>query len=420
MKKIILIVVLLSSLKISAQEWEILNTEMPLPVYGGEAVVVDSLIYILGGFSDSLNININVIQEYNPQNNSWRIIDSMNASRYGFVADNYNDSIVITGGIDLNLNLDSSLEIWNLLMPPFIFDLQLDFIRTYATGLVHNDNLYVFGGVLINPLSTYMFEYNIPDSTINFRENFGFLAIFPFQQMSALSGDSIFLFGGVFIGTSRAVYKYDIQNRTLDLLDVELTQSRSGGRAVALNDSLIYIIGGFNETSMALSSVELFHLNNGNYSVTNGLSLNFERTELMAVLYDNSIYVFGGKDDLGRPVKEVERYSPVTNVKEEPDELIKEYRLLPNYPNPFNPATNINFQIPERSFVKLKIYNINGEEIEELISEEMDEGSYTILFNVLSGKYGAISSGVYFYKLIAFNYSSQKTYIETRKMLLLK
>jgi len=421
MKKIITIIIFTFAFNLNAQVWQVVQgAEMPNPVYGGEAVVKDSLIYVLGGFSDLFNSNVNLIQEYNPQSNSWRIVDSLNALRYGFIADNYQDSIVITGGIELNLSLDQSLEIWNLLNPPYIYDLSLDFIRTFSTGLIHNDILYVFGGVSISLLSTYMFEYNIPSSEIISSNNFGFLISYPFQQMSALAGNSIYLFGGVFIGTSRAIYNYNTQNRELNLLQSELMQSRAGGRAVSINDSSIYIIGGFNETELALSSVEIFNVSGGNYTITNGPQFNFERSELMAVKYNNSIYVFGGKDDSGEPVSQVERLDLVTNVENENMPKANDFILYANYPNPFNPSTLISFYLPSISLVQLKIFNLAGEEILELVNEEMNEGTHQVLFGASGENLPQLSSGVYFYRLIAFNFSTQNTYIDTRKMLLLK
>ena len=155
MKKIITIIIFIFTLEAHAQVWQVVNgAGMTNPVYGGEAVVKDSLIYIIGGFSDILNSNVNLIQEYNPQSNSWRIIDSLNVDRQGFVADIYNDSIVIAGGVGLSLLLNNSLEIWNTITPPYIFDLSLDFIRTFPTGLVRDSILYMFGGISIDPLSS--------------------------------------------------------------------------------------------------------------------------------------------------------------------------------------------------------------------------------------------------------------------------
>ena len=85
------------------------------------------------------------------------------------------------------------------------------------------------------------------------------------------------------------------------------------------------------------------------------------------------------------------------------------FKLNQNYPNPFNPSTEISFDIPKSSFVKLIIYDAAGREIELLANEDLKAGSYSVNWDASS-----YSSGVYFYKLIAGEFS------ETKKMVLIK
>lgn len=87
----------------------------------------------------------------------------------------------------------------------------------------------------------------------------------------------------------------------------------------------------------------------------------------------------------------------------------KKYSLSQNYPNPFNPVTNIAFDIPKNSNVKLIVYDLLGQEITVLINEEMKPGSYNVDWDA-----SAYPSGVYFYKLIAGDYT------ESKKMVLVK
>ena len=403
---------------LNAQEWQVTG-EMPHPVYGGKAVVKDSLIYIIGGFSGLLNKNVNFIQEYNPQSDSWRIVDSMNVPRFGLVAGTFSDSIVIAGGVYTDFDFSSSIEMWNLSDKPYVYDFSDELIRTFSTGLTLNNILYVFGGVSLGLNPNYMFEYNISKSAVDFSSNFGFGLSFPFQQMSAYADSIIYLFGGIFITPSRFIYKYDITNQSLDLLSTELLQSRAGGEAISVSDSVIYIIGGLNET-MPLGTVEVFRITEGNYNIERGPSLNYARKEFMGVKYNNSIYVFGGRNTLGQPVAQVERLDydnlPTDTGTEEDVQKVAKYQLFANYPNPFNPSTLISYYLPSRSMVELKVYNISGEEIDVLINKEQEAGLHQVTFAAGS----QLSNGVYFYRLIAFNFSDQKTYIDTRKMLLLK
>lgn len=407
---------------LTAQQWQVTG-DMPHPVYGGEAVVKDSMIYIIGGFSELLNRNVNLIQEYDPQSNGWRVVDSINVPRFGLIAGTFSDSIVVVGGLPIDLDLSSSIEMWNLSESPYVYDFSGEFIRTFSTGLIINNILYVFGGASLGLNTSYMFEYNISDSVIDYSSNFDFNLSFPFQQMSANSPGAIYLFGGIFITPSRFIYKYDITNKEIDLLSIELLQSRAGGKAVNVSDSEIYIIGGLNET-MPLKTVEIFNGTGEDYNITAGPSLNYARKEFMAVKYDNSIYVFGGRDELGVPVEQVEKLDYMatsTDVTEEQTENINNYRLFQNYPNPFNPSTKINYYLPAKSIVELKVYNISGEEIEVLIKGEFEAGFHQATFHSVDPRTGAqFPNGVYLYRLRAFNFSGQKTFIDTGKMLLLK
>jgi hypothetical protein len=96
-------------------------------------------------------------------------------------------------------------------------------------------------------------------------------------------------------------------------------------------------------------------------------------------------------------------------VKNESNEIPTKFSLYQNYPNPFNPSTTIEFYIPERTNVKLVIYDILGREIETLIDKELEPGKYKINFTATN-----LPSGVYFYRLQAGNF------IEQKKMILIK
>jgi hypothetical protein len=82
--------------------------------------------------------------------------------------------------------------------------------------------------------------------------------------------------------------------------------------------------------------------------------------------------------------------------------------LMQNYPNPFNPNTTIQYQVPKRSWISLKVFNALGKEIATLVESEREAGYHQARWE------GAPSSGVYFYRL------SVGEYLETKKMILLK
>lgn len=105
--------------------------------------------------------------------------------------------------------------------------------------------------------------------------------------------------------------------------------------------------------------------------------------------------------------------NPTVGITPVSTEIPEEYSLLQNYPNPFNPTTSIKFKIPNQvrddNIVSLKIYDIMGREVAVLVNESLSPGEYEVSFNGTG-----YSSGVYFYRLTAGEYSQSK------RMVLLK
>jgi hypothetical protein len=96
-----------------------------------------------------------------------------------------------------------------------------------------------------------------------------------------------------------------------------------------------------------------------------------------------------------------------------------EFLLSQNYPNPFNPSTKINYNIPVDSKVTLEVYNLNGERICQLVNEDQSAGYYSVHFNSSSINKN-ISSGVYFYRIIATDKVAGTNFLSIKKMILLK
>lgn len=97
-----------------------------------------------------------------------------------------------------------------------------------------------------------------------------------------------------------------------------------------------------------------------------------------------------------------------------------DFVLNGNYPNPFNPITTIKYHLPERSFVKLKIYDLMGREIRALVSSNEDAGYQSVTWDGKDSYGNPVSSGMYFYRLHAISYESDTEFLETRKMILLR
>ncbi len=90
-------------------------------------------------------------------------------------------------------------------------------------------------------------------------------------------------------------------------------------------------------------------------------------------------------------------------------EVPKNFELGQNFPNPFNPSTVIRFKVAGNSNVSIKIFDINGKEVQTLVNERMNAGSYEVNFTA-----DGLGSGVYYYKMETGSFS------ETKRMMYLK
>lgn len=97
------------------------------------------------------------------------------------------------------------------------------------------------------------------------------------------------------------------------------------------------------------------------------------------------------------------------------EHLPTEFKLYQNYPNPFNPTTTIGFWLEASGFTSLKIFDIFGKEVETLVNNKLEAGTYEFQWD---GK--NFSSGIYFYRLEVIFAVDKKKFVDVKKILLLK
>lgn len=105
----------------------------------------------------------------------------------------------------------------------------------------------------------------------------------------------------------------------------------------------------------------------------------------------------------------IKKYYNLTYINENEYPILVNYQLMQNFPNPFNPTTNISYSIPKPSFVSIIILDILGREIKKIVNEYKSSGNYTLEFNA-----DGLSSGIYFYQIRTDEFT------QTKKMILLR
>ena len=122
---------------------------------------------------------------------------------------------------------------------------------------------------------------------------------------------------------------------------------------------------------------------------------------------------YSGKESVASQKKVISGYEDPCSPEERPGNLENDipsiFALEQNYPNPFNPTTNIQYDIPNDVFVSIKVYDMLGREVAELINEFKNAGRYIVGFNGSN-----LSSGIYYYKIKTGSFE------QTRRMVLIK
>ncbi len=132
-------------------------------------------------------------------------------------------------------------------------------------------------------------------------------------------------------------------------------------------------------------------------------------------------FILAGTNDLGSVAflhggSVASPSSRIRNTFALTDDVPEMVSLKPNYPNPFNPTTSIEFSLPATSVVSLTVYNLLGQEVAQLLDRAtLDEGDQTVDFNA-----GSLSSGIYFYRLLVENPETRQVKSYVNRMMLVR
>jgi hypothetical protein len=184
-----------------------------------------------------------------------------------------------------------------------------------------------------------------------------------------------------------------------------------------INKSLYYLIEGSYKLAVIARDEAEDALRNGDCQLSNCEEvLKNANAELGKAIDDtkqnNYVYIFNhltnawkfSANILGANLKKQSGDKEAENLT-----IPTKYDMSQNYPNPFNPTTRIDFQLPMKGFVSIKIYDVRGYLVTTLVSEEMEAGYHSKTWNA-----EGYASGVYFYRF------SSGSFVATKRLLLLK
>jgi hypothetical protein len=389
----------------------VIESELYLYNTGGSNLTVEISDLVTNASTERLfGAGYNMIYEINPDNGQ-----IMNSFPTPIFTSDYSTGLAFSGEQLFFTNPESSPNI-------FVLNPQNGNIITYYSSQSNNCN----GLAYIDPYLYVLDTYNNVIRVLNPTNGNPVNIIYP----------SVYIYGGLdgqadrlFASDSYMVYELDPQNGTL----VNSFYTNNGAYGIGFTGERLFV-------SASWSGIDEYDPNTGNYISTisttgySGLAGGGTRDAEWLSESPSQVTIAGGdssiiqitinaptelghysadlileSNDPEEPETIVQVVLDVVTGIEESNSLPKEYSLYNNYPNPFNPSTTINYDLPKQSDVTLKIYNVVGEEVETLVNQEQMAGRYQVRWEA-----SQLASGIYFYRLQA------DSFVDIKKMMLLK
>jgi N-acetylneuraminic acid mutarotase len=392
-----------------SNSWDTTKADMPTVKRGMKAVVLDGIIYVIGGNDCSRDC-----YAYNPATNIWTQKDSVPVGGGGVLAAAvYNGLIYTFGGGDMTVPAKSNVYSYNPLSNSWDTTLTPMPTPRYAMQAyvdVLGEKIYVIGGSKSQGTALSTVEIYDPVND-TWEQSPDSLPVPLCLYAGAVVNNKFYVISGTsdWLTGDGSVWEY-----TPPSVPAELTSftALANGNKITLNWSTA------TETNNRGFEIQR-NQGNQDFIVIGFVQGNGTTTQPHSYTFTDPPDGEAGRDlSTGKysyRLKQVDfdgsfEYSNIVEVSiQTPDK----FSLEQNYPNPFNPTTTLSFVIGHQSFVTLKVYDVLGNEVATLVNGEKPAGNYKVQWNAASAG-GGLSSGVYFYQLIAGKF------IETKKMILLK
>lgn len=400
---------------LQAQGWQF-KAPIPTARMGACSVVFEDKIYVFGGETATGKI-VNTVEVYDPAINQWDTsFPALRTPRENCAAILYKDKIFVLGGFSDQGEVLKKVEFFNSEKNRWESFPNMDEERQGLASVVLNNVLFAIGGSdkenkLLKKVEFFNENQNkweeFEDWELD-KERASFVSL--------TVNDSAFSIGGFSIGgPTNRVQRYHPNTGPAQRKSLQVGR---GSFAGAVCQDTIFVMGGRSPQDEVLNLVEYYTPRTNQWQFTN--SMNIAREGFVAQVVKHKIYVIGGRDAQGNILSSVEEFNIdlITAVKETPQSLIPtEFILHQNFPNPFNPETQIRFNLStstSKDRVTLRIYNLKGQLIRTLIDDFLPAGEYEVTWDGKDFKGQKVPSGLYLYTL------KQGAKSQTKKMMLIK
>lgn len=281
------------------------KASMPTPRTFGATVVVDGIIYTIGGI-DSASRTSTVMESYDPAVNTWARKADLPYGRWGLAAAAYGGKIYTFGGADMTLRVTNTVAMYDIASNTWTANIAtLPQAATGITAVTYGDKIYLFGGSrnpqLFAPASNYfnnVYEFNAQTRTFTPK------AAMPVSRnlsFGGVMGDKIYNIGGV---ESRGATGTRISSPASDSWSEGASlPERRGGHSGAIAGDKVYILGGHNENTV-------YAYDPAQDSWSRATPMTTGRNVSFSAGVNDRIYVMGGSDSVGNTTGSVEEGTP--------------------------------------------------------------------------------------------------------------
>ncbi len=384
---------------------------------GGTATLLQNgKVLITGGMNSQQDARL-----YDPQTGSFSPTDSLNVPHSFHTATLLPDGrVLIAGGQDQNgPQTHAVCEIYDPQSDTFGLTDSLNIDRSAHTAtLLTNGQVLIVGGFrTTTPGNGSNLEsceiYDPVSGVFNLVQNLGVPR--GSHQATLLDNGRVLISGGAW--NNRYCELYDVTANTWSQTGDMTVIRRSSHTATLLHNGKVLLAGGY--TDAVASSAELYDPVTKSFTAVDSMFTPREQ-HTATILLDGNVLVTGGYST-SSTINLAEVYLVDTTVVEGIDHELshqlaapQSFKLFANYPNPFNPKTNIQIQLPLSANVRLSVYNIIGKKVRTLADHQFNAGTHSISWNGLDDNGKPVSSGIYLYVM------ESNGYRDTKKMMLIK
>ena len=416
---VLVLVLVLSTVSPATEDtWTFKN---PIPTGRGftSGAVLDGKIYVIGGFLSHTSITT-ANEMYDPATDQWTVMEPMPQARCGHATCTCNGKIYVLGGLHPNAYAYAKNNIYE-------YDPQTDTwtqkanmpYRIAAPGIaVLNDTIYLIGGTTnyyTPPIKTVMAYEPVTET---WSEKAPLLSPRALVEACVVDG-KIYIIGGGDENLHDYAFDYvevyePATNTWTAKTDMPTSRMALG---ICAMDGKVFAVGGLSHNLVVITKNEMYDPVTDTW--TKKSPIQEKRHSFFFGSIGDKIYAIGGSYPINNepmiPTSVVE-YDPaadkvgVSSVQVYTAINPTSFMLYQNFPNPFNPFTMINYQLPVTSEVELSIYNLMGQKMTTLVSEKQLAGIHNVEWDG-----SGFISGVYYYRI-----KTGQGFMQTKKLVLLK